>query len=248
MAYYGTSPQGHLEPPAFECVRCGRALTMDECVLLPAEGVVDEETAPEVMPWFDPRRRWTFGGWFTMLLRSMCEPRRYIRSIPPERSSGFLFALVILCAGFAIGGASWTGLMMVGQGAFITTGSVLDMVWRSLVVVICWAAASALLLLLWCLVAHGLLRMTGSVARGLHRTTQCLCFGAPMSLAMALPCVGCYTIPVIPVWWCIVAATMVAEAQRVSGARAALAVLAFPLVSIGSCCGFPMVAVALLGP
>ena len=30
--YYGTSAEGHLEPAAFDCVGCGRHLTMNDCV------------------------------------------------------------------------------------------------------------------------------------------------------------------------------------------------------------------------
>ena len=35
QAYYGTSEKGHLVPSEFDCVTCGRHLTMDEMVLLP---------------------------------------------------------------------------------------------------------------------------------------------------------------------------------------------------------------------
>ena len=35
QSYYGTDARGHLVPPAFACVSCGNAITMDDCLLLP---------------------------------------------------------------------------------------------------------------------------------------------------------------------------------------------------------------------
>src|SRR5262245_20410546 len=71
LAYYGTSPKGHLIPHVFNCLGCEERITMDSCVLLPAEGVVDDETKPEIHPWHDARRRWTIGGWTSMTISSL---------------------------------------------------------------------------------------------------------------------------------------------------------------------------------
>lgn len=50
QAYYGTDAKGHLVPPEFECIACGQSITMEEMVLLPAEGVRSEDTSPRSVP------------------------------------------------------------------------------------------------------------------------------------------------------------------------------------------------------
>ena len=44
QAYYGTGPKGHLEPDRFDCVQCGKSITMDEMLLLPVEGLQGYQT------------------------------------------------------------------------------------------------------------------------------------------------------------------------------------------------------------
>src|SRR5688572_13451876 len=51
--YYGTGPGGHLEPEQYDCVRCGRPVSMNEMVLLPTAGVEEKQTEVEVVPWLD---------------------------------------------------------------------------------------------------------------------------------------------------------------------------------------------------
>ena len=53
QAYYGTDLKGHLVPPQFECTQCGRAIDMDEMVLLPAEDTEDLATRVDTMPWLE---------------------------------------------------------------------------------------------------------------------------------------------------------------------------------------------------
>ena len=43
QAYYGTSSQGHLRPIEFDCVSCGRHIHMDEMVMMPTDGVDEEQ-------------------------------------------------------------------------------------------------------------------------------------------------------------------------------------------------------------
>jgi hypothetical protein len=59
-AYFGTSPEGHLEPRAFECVGCHRSIEMDAMVVMPV-GAVDvssELIKPTI--WEQPEHP---GGW-----------------------------------------------------------------------------------------------------------------------------------------------------------------------------------------
>jgi hypothetical protein len=49
--YYGTSPSGHLTPRTFTCVSCQAPIDMDEMVLLPTEGLSEEQTRRANNPW-----------------------------------------------------------------------------------------------------------------------------------------------------------------------------------------------------
>ena len=53
-AYYGTSPEGHLEPSAFNCAVCANPITMEECVVTPHDAMADVAAMlREPLPWFE---------------------------------------------------------------------------------------------------------------------------------------------------------------------------------------------------
>lgn len=55
QAYYGTSAQGHLEPPEFQCSRCGTDVTMERCALRPVGGVGATGAMLQLpLPWTEP--------------------------------------------------------------------------------------------------------------------------------------------------------------------------------------------------
>ena len=64
QAYYGTDFAGHLFPPRFACVSCGKPCDMDEMVLLPAEGVREDSTLQVKNPWVERRRLGTWSAWW----------------------------------------------------------------------------------------------------------------------------------------------------------------------------------------
>jgi len=76
-----------------------------------------------------------------------------------------------------------------------------------------------------------LLCLTGTTAAGLKRTFQAITFTGGTLVVLAVPCFGFYF---GWIWWVVSAAIGVREAQRVSGARAAFAVLTPPFLVIGA--------------
>jgi len=83
--------------------------------------------------------------------------------------------------------------------------------------------------LLWGLVAHGILKIGIGRTETIRRTFQALCYGAGAYVTAVTPCLGGY---VGPVWWIVGAILMVREGHKVSGLRATIAVLAFPVGSV----------------
>ncbi len=70
QSYYGTGEKGHLHPNEFDCVGCGQHVHMDEMVLRPAEGLEEEQTQVDRMPWLERREHGPIRSWFSMIRRS----------------------------------------------------------------------------------------------------------------------------------------------------------------------------------
>lgn len=81
--YYGTSPRGHLEPPAFECVTCHSAIHMDDCILTPegVEGDGDAAVRLKVIPWLG--RDGIVSRWLRTMVLGLATPSRI-----PEQQEG----------------------------------------------------------------------------------------------------------------------------------------------------------------
>jgi len=79
QAYYGTGPKGHVNPQEFDCVSCGRHIHMDEMVLRPAEGVDDDETEAERVPWLERNRRGRIRAWFSTVGMALVAPVRLMQ-------------------------------------------------------------------------------------------------------------------------------------------------------------------------
>ncbi|MBW7905675.1 MAG: hypothetical protein LC135_00800 [Phycisphaerae bacterium] len=249
QVYYGTGANGHLVPPEFDCVTCGRHLHMDDMIVRPLSGP-DVQAQPERVPWLDPGKGWV-PRWLATIGWALVRPVTLMRAAPLRSlwpSVGFmaitacvvqilaltpilLFPLMIgiMAAGGAAGrGGAAVGAMSAGLGFF------------SLATLL----AQGVFLLAWGLAAHALLRLTGKTRAGASRTFQALCFSSGANIASATPCVGLYF---GWIWWLVSAVLMVREGQRVSGARASLAVLTLPVLAlIGAVGGYTWLLVSVL--
>ncbi len=240
QAYYGTGEQGHLLPEEFDCVSCRNHIHMDEMVLLPAEGVEEERTIVDRMPWLERRDRGRFSAWFSMVGLALVQPGKLMRATPPQCSLGqaWWFAILTTSLITLVSVIPLVAFMTVplafmragpggqgpGPGMFLgaIAGSLGIMAAAGIVfTVICIA--------LWGAVSHGILAITGKTAEGIGRTYQGLCYSAGANILTAVPCVGSY---VGWIWWVVSAVLMVKQGQKVHGGRAAAAVLAFPVGSV----------------
>jgi hypothetical protein len=229
QSYYGTSAEGHLQPPEFACVKCGRAVGMDEMVMLPAEGVAEDLTAADRMPWLDERRRF-LSRWFGAIGWSMAMPIRLIRATPVESSlpSAAWFCVLTTTVYSLLGLGPYFLIPMIFIGP--RAGGASFAVLTGLLVGVLSAALGALLLYaLWALVTHGLLRLGGTTESGIRRTYQCFCFASGADALRAVPCLGLHLTVVAWVWPAVSAILMVRQSQRVSALRACFAVLTPPL-------------------
>lgn len=234
--YYGTGPKGELVPRMFECVRCAKTIDMDEMVLLPAEGVREEQTEGHRQPWLEwgTRRRF-WSAWTAAIGHALVMPGRLMKATPPESPASkatsffaitqlavsivsvvpFMFLMIIPMSMGPGGGGGMSQVLdaMLGMGIFFG------------VMAIGWFVS----LLLTAGVAHGILLVTGGCAHGFKRTYQALCYSSGANAVTAVPCLGAYF---GWIWWLVSACIAVKEGQRVHGGRATFAVLAFPVLSL----------------
>ena len=237
QAYYGTRSNGHLEPAQFDCVSCGAPVHLNSMVLLPAEGVAEERTQADRMPWLERKER-RIKAWFATVGQALITPGRLMRAVPRKSSVGQAWWFAILTTSlFVLTG--WTappvfiGAMMALFGGRDPTKPMIFGVIAFLVI----ECALLLLLAVWGPITHLVLKVTGGSSGGLGRTYQALCYSAGATALIAVPVLGLYPFAFVPLtWWVVSAVLMVSTAHGVHGGRAALATLVFP------------VGVLLLGP
>jgi hypothetical protein len=237
--YFGTSETGHPVPESFACLRCGRPLHIDEMVLRPGLGVEEAQTAKNRMPWLERKEIGFFKSWFMMIGYAMTRPGEVGRTIPPEASAfaAWLYCTVTLLIFAVIG-------LVFPQGFFLGVAGAGP--WRNfslaplqtIATIIIWVvasvAAAGVLMWLWAVLAHGILRLSGKGAGPLRRTCHAVYYSAGAGVLTLVPCFG---IMVGWIWWAVSATIMLKETQGVRTLRAACAILAAPVA----------VCVALLG-
>lgn len=235
--YYGTGPKGHLVPSTFACVKCGESIGMDRMVLRPTEGVVEEQTAVAHLPWLERRRRGRVRALLATAWMAMIGPTRVVAMLPDDREAkqAWWFAFLVNGLGVTLGLSIFFVFPLVfvvgvgGRrgGASAALGILLALV----IMLVCILVGTLVSILLWSLVTHGILRLTGGTDRKLRSTAQILCYSTGPNIMIAVPCLGLYLSMVSWIWCAVSAIFMVKETHKVGGGRAALAVLTFPVAS-----------------
>ena len=230
--YYGTDENGHLVPASFTCGSCGRAVHMDEMVLLPTEGVEEDQTEGDALPWLRRKQRGGLRAWLAMVGLAMVRPQQLMRMTPlrsPRRSAwwfaifttfviAFVFMIPLVLMAFIMGGVGGTAAvleLLAGFGVFALV----------------FGVGVLAIVAVWGLTVHALLRLTGKTAGTMGRTYQAICYSSGANVPSAAPCVGIY---IGWIWWLISAVLAVKEGQRVGGGRATFAVLPLPCLLVGA--------------
>ncbi len=234
--YYGTGQRGHLVPSAFTCVRCGRPTSMDEMVIRPAEGVEEEDTQVERMPWLDRGKRGPVRAWWSTVWMAMTGPGRLIRLMPRDAPDGRAWWFALITSGLAlVGGAGVFVILPVFFSAFSSGGSSgLTRISRGCATLgigfLGFTVGTLIVIALWGLLAHGVLRLTGRTRGTLGHTFQALCYSSGANALAAVPCLGVYLWVVSLPWWTVSAILMLRETHKVGGGRATVAVLPGPVL------------------
>ncbi len=233
--YYGTGLKGHLTPSAFDCAKCGRAVGMDEMVLRPAAGVEEEQTGVERLPWPERNRRGFFRAWLATVWMAMVAPSRVPLLLPEDRTRRQAWGFMLLTNGATLG----LGMMLpiIGVASFFAFAAaggrgsgVFGFVLGLLIAIVATFALSVIFVLLWAAVTHGIARRTGGERR-FGDTAEALCYSNGPNIISAVPCLGVYLFVISAVWVLVSAVFMVRTTHKISGWRAALATLTFPVLT-----------------
>lgn len=220
QSYYGTGAKGELEPGDFDCVSCGRHLTTDDMLLLPADALGKRQPTRFQNPWLDPHAR-GLSRWFSTVGASFGQPGKMMEATPALGSTGRSLtyaATNIVIAGLS--GLACAGLMLLSPGG---GGGAAYFVGFSML-------APAIYLFVWAAATHGLLKLLrAKTPDGMGRTVQAIAFGSGGWIMAIIPCFG----PLVgfPAW--VVCATLaVRAAHQTSGWRASIATLTLPVLTV----------------
>lgn len=248
--YYGTDEQGHLEPSAFVCVKCGRGIEMDAMLVLPTVGVDERITKQEGLLWADRRDRgWVRAFWGTFGT-AIGNPHRLGRDVMSEACNplqarvfsaictllfgvvgiGPLFVVLPMSqiAGLGVQGRPQDMLMFVGYLllAFLVPALVL---WLGLQV---WGLLSHAALLVALHVGHRTEAKRDSEMLSLGRTMEMINYSAPALLLVGVPCFGIILAPLGVVWLWVASAFALSQVPGVRQWRALVAVGVWPLLVV----------------
>ena len=185
------------------------------------------------MPWLERGEGRIVKPWFASIKWAMLEPHRMIRATPADIPFGraWLFGLITAAIFLLIG----CYLPMLAYGAAVSFGmgqSGLGGMWFSIggfTTLLVGIVVVGMYLLLWAAITHGVLKMTGETAHNFRRTCHAIFYSSPAGVVLLVPlCNFLFGL----VWWIASAAIMIKESQRVHGARAAIAVFVWPLISV----------------
>ncbi|MEE8155695.1 MAG: hypothetical protein V3T53_12145 [Phycisphaerales bacterium] len=230
QTYYGTDQKGHLVPQHFDCVTCGQHVHIDRMVLLPAEGVTEARTKPDANPWLERKERGFFKASFATVGKSLAGQAAMMRGLGDQvrPAEAWRFALLILLLWLGVGVA----LPFFGFAALTSLGSAP----RASVAIAAAAGVTLglagvwfVLVVLWGLSTHGLLRVTGGAPHTIGRTFEAILYSSGVTFPMAVPFFGVYCgSTFVTIWWIVSAILMINIGQKIHGGRATLAVVSFP--------------------
>lgn len=224
--YFGTDDRGHLDPPEFDCVRCGQHLHMDSMVIRPCATDHDVEAMAPGNPWLERRRSGHVRAWFATVGLALLHPMQLMAQTPQRGRNGgaWGFALLthFLISALVVPPACVASSYLNGLGPPTSEDWVIAML-----LIPALALAVLLLMLLWALLTHGVLRLTGRVDDGVGRTLRAFCYASGANIGTAIPGLGLFS---GWLWWLVASVQMVRAAQRVSALRAACATLLLPVV------------------
>ncbi len=251
--YYGTTADGHLYPIEFDCARCGVHIHMDETVMRPAEGYEAEDTEPHKIPWTQRSELGWFKAFRKTLVMAVMRPSEIGlgRAQRGDTRDALRFAAysILLVAILSIVAQSMlqaiffgfitavtaTGPGAPGAGPTMGMPFFLSIVTSQTLGALIALPFGLLVLWLWAMSAHGILKLTGQPYQPAFATKRAFYYASGANVMSLVPCLGWL---VGGPWTMVCTIKALKATQRISVGRAVLAVLPMPIAALGLGVGF----------
>ncbi|MEZ6242740.1 MAG: hypothetical protein R3B57_06820 [Phycisphaerales bacterium] len=235
--YFGANERGHLEPPIFSCVGCGRSVTMDEMILTPAEGVDPEATVIDRNPWIRRAQLGSKRAWWQTSVLGMINPIKLARVTPHDAALapawGFATLNIVITILLSIGllMALFAVMMLLSMATSGARGAALGFAYTMLGFLIMGAigfVVQMLYMLLWIGFTHLLVKCSGGAPRPMRTTALAILYTSGANLPVAIPCANYF----VWLWWPITAGIALKSMQGIAAWRAITASVVTPVIII----------------
>ena len=233
-AYPGEYIASLASPYEFTCTGCQSAIQLNQMCARPADGIDGSQAMQQDFVWSDRRRVGRWRAFWRVIGYSLGTPSRIGNTMTQKRGLRGALWFSFLCLFFA----SFNWLVFISAGILIPIyiigqrNSVFTIVLIALAFFLGLMLALQLFLVVWGLITHALIRMTGRTRRPLGHTLSATQYCAGTFIICAIPICGFYFSLISFMWMAVAMVSALAALHKISRWRTAFAVLAPPVVMI----------------
>ena len=224
-------------PYAFTCTGCQSAIELGQMCARPAEGIDGSQAMQLDFVWSDRRQVGRWRAFWRVVGYSLGAPSRIGNTMTQKRGLRGALWFSFLCLNFA--GFNWLIFITIAFWLPSFTGRSQSFRGVEFIAVLVFLAvfvglvlAQQLFFLVWGLITHALIRMTGRARRAIGHTLSATHFCAGTFIICAIPICGFYFSLISFVWMAVAMVSALAALHKISRWRTAFAVLAPPVVMI----------------
>ena len=224
-------------PYAFTCTGCQSAIELGQMCARPADGIDGSQAMQQDFVWSDRRQVGRWRAFWRVVGYSLGTPSRIGNTMTQKRGLRGALWFSFLCLNFA--GFNWLIFITIAFWLPSFTGRSQSFRGVEFIAVLVFLAvfvglvlAQQLFFLVWGLITHALIRMTGRARRAIGHTLSATHFCAGTFIICAIPICGFYFSLISFVWMAVAMVSALAALHKISRWRTAFAVLAPPVVMI----------------
>ena len=234
-AYPGEYIASLASPHEFTCTGCQSAIELGQMCARPADGIDGSQAMQQDFVWSDRRRVGRWRAFWRVVGYSLGAPSRIGNTMTQKRGLRGALWFSFLCLNFA--GFNWLIFIAFWLPYFPGRSQSFRIVefiavLMVLAVFVGLVLAQQLFFLVWGLITHALIRMTGRARHAIGHTLSATQFCSGTFIICAIPLCGFYFSLISFVWMAVAMVSALAALHKISRWRTAFAVLAPPVVMI----------------
>ncbi len=239
LSYSGAYIASLDSPHAFTCTGCQSAIELSQMCARPADGTDGLQALQKDFVWSDRRSVGRWRAFWRVIGYSLGAPSRIGNTMTQKRGLRGALWFSFLCLFFA--SLNWLVLILIMFWFPSITGrsQPFSIVKEKFIVILIVLAisiglvlAQQLFFLIWALIIHALIRMTGRSRHAIGHTLSATQYCAGTFIICAIPLCGFYFSLISFVWTAVAMVSALAALHKISRWRTAFAVLVPPVVMI----------------